>query len=243
MSNNEAKFLLNAYRSNGRDASDPGFAAALAQAKNDPALGEWLAREQAHAAAVAAKLRDTAPPPGLRDAILAGGRATEQATAPTSRRAWPTWFAIAASVAIFVAAGAMWSHRRATADALTAFAMDDVLHGHHGSHGPAVQALAAQLSAPGAKLEAGLPVDFAALEKTGCRTLSVGGHDVLEICFVRDGAEFHCYIGRAGEFAIPGTGSAEFVQRGALAAASWADARYRFVVVSDAGLDAVKRLL
>ena len=47
MTNQEAKFTLSAYRANGQDAGDPAFAEALAQAKQDPALGAWLARAQA----------------------------------------------------------------------------------------------------------------------------------------------------------------------------------------------------
>lgn len=247
MNNDEAKFLLNAYRPSGHDAADPAFAGALAQAKNDPAIGAWFAREQAHANVMAGKLRAIAPPPGLRDAILAGGRATEQVSLQTQRRNWPTWLAVAASVVLLLAVSATVTLRRnagAGADALTAFAVDDVLHGRHGGHGAAAKALEGQLSAPDAKLEAGLPIDFATLEKTGCRTLRVAGHDVLEVCFVRNGAEFHCYIGRAGDFALPANRTGpEFVQRGALAAATWTNAAYRFVVVGDAGLEAVKRLL
>ena len=39
--------------------------ASLAQARSDPTLGVWLAREQAHGAAVVAKLREIVPPAGL----------------------------------------------------------------------------------------------------------------------------------------------------------------------------------
>lgn len=245
MNNEEAKFLLQAYRPSGHDASDPAFAPALEQAKNDPALARWFAREQAHASAVAAKLRAVQPPAGLREAILAGGRATEQIAASGSRRAWPQWLAIAASIAILVAVGVTTSLRRAASpDALTAFAIDDVVHGRHGGHGEAAKALQVHLSAPEAKLAAGLPMDFATLQKTGCRTLRVAGHDVLEVCFVRNGSEFHCYIGRVGDFRSPtNRDGSEFVQREGLAAATWASGAYRYVVVSDAGLDAVKRLL
>ena len=56
MNNTEAKFILNAYRPNGRDAGDPAMTAALAQAASDPALGAWFAREQTHGHAIAAKL-------------------------------------------------------------------------------------------------------------------------------------------------------------------------------------------
>ncbi|MDB6169002.1 MAG: hypothetical protein JWM88_1866, partial [Verrucomicrobia bacterium] len=76
MSNNEAKFTLGAYRPNGRDAGDAMFGEPLRQARTDPALGAWFERAQAHDAAMAAKLREIAPPAALREAILAGARAS-----------------------------------------------------------------------------------------------------------------------------------------------------------------------
>ena len=243
MSNEEAKFILHAYRPNGADANDPAFGAALEQAKNDPALGAWFAREQAHAAAVAQRLREIAPPPGLREAILAGGRATERAKPSRAFLRGP-WLALAACVALLLAVGvAVWPKSASSSHALVAFALDDVVNGRHGGHGGPEKALQATLASDNVHLAHGLPVDFRTLAGTGCRTLSVAGHDVLEVCFVRNGAEFHCYIGRADEFTSDTSNGPTFIERGALAAASWADARFRYVVVGAGSLDAVKRLL
>ena len=244
MSNHEAKFILGAYRPGGRDADHAMFTAALAQTKVDPALGAWFARAQAHDAALAAKLREIAPPPGLREAILAGARVSR---APEQTRRFPTvWLALAASVALLLTVSlALWP-KRAGADParLTAFALDDTAHGQHGGHGTAAGALQVLLSQPSTRLGAGLPVEFATLRATGCRTLSLAGHDVLEVCFQRDGVWFHCYVAKSADFPVSGTGApAEFVQQAQLAGATWADATYRFVVVTDAGLEAVKRLL
>ena len=244
MTNNEAKFLLGAYRANGRDADNALFGEALKQAKADPALGSWFARAQAHDAAVAARLQEVAPPAGLREAILAGARASR---APVSRRSFPTlWLALAASIAVLLTATvALWPNRAAAETArFTAFAIDDTAHGKHGGHGEAMGALQLMLSQPTTHVSAGLPVDFAALRATGCRTLSFAGHDVLEVCFNRDGQWFHCYIASRADFpGLSAKAGAEFVQQAQLASASWSDATYHFVVVSEAGLDAVKRLL
>jgi hypothetical protein len=244
MSNHEAKFILGACRPGGRDADQPTFRAALAQAGSDPELGAWWARAQAHDAAMAAKLREIAPPAGLREAILAGARASR---APRAARRFPTvWLALAASVALVLAASlALWP-RRAGADParLTAFALDDTAHGQHGGHGTAAGALQARLSQPTTRLGGGLSVEFATLRATGCRTLTLAGHDVLEVCFQRDGVWFHCYIAKCADFPAPGAGApAAFVQQAQLACATWADATHRFVLVTDAGLEAVKRLL
>ena len=74
MNSTEAKFILQARRPDGADDAEPRFAEALEQARRDPALAAWLAREQAFDAAVAEKLRSTQPPAGLREAILAGAK-------------------------------------------------------------------------------------------------------------------------------------------------------------------------
>jgi hypothetical protein len=249
MNNTEAKFVLGAYRTNGGDANDPAMAAALAQVKSDPALAEWFKREQAHAAQVAAKLREIAPPAGLRDAILAGGQASGGGESVASRAWWrrPQWLtAVAAAVALGAGAALWWPVRSAANPGdLMAFAANDTAgHFMHGGHGDANAALQAALSEPARKLGAGLPVNFATLRDTGCRTLTVGGHDVLEVCFKRDGQWFHCYMARRADFpALERAAAPEFAQRGKMAVTAWADAAYVYVVASPAAMDAVKRLL
>jgi len=244
MSNDEAKFILGAYRSNGRDATNPLFHDALAQAKKDPALGAWFGRAQAHDAAIAARLGGIEPPAGLRDAILAGSRASRSPQVGTRFPAG--WLALAASVAVLLTATfALWPKRGAAETAqLAAFALDDTAHGKHGGHGEAAGALQVLLSQPSTRLGAGLPVDVAALRGTGCRTLNFAGHDVLEVCFQRNGAWFHCYITNRADFPGQSVGApAAFAEQAQFASASWADATHRFVVVSNAGLDAIKQLL
>jgi hypothetical protein len=244
MSNNEAKFILGAYRANGADADNPMFTAALQQARSDPALGAWWARAQAHDAAMATRLREIVPPTGLREAILAGARASR---APQPARRFPTlWLALAASVAVLLAATvALWPNRAAAESArFAAFAIDDTAHGKHGGHGAPAGALQVLLSQPSTRLSAELPVDFAALRATGCRTLNFAGHDVLELCFQRNGAWFHCYIANCADFpGLAASGPATFAQQAQFGSASWSDADHHYVVVSNAGLAAVKQLL
>ncbi len=242
MSNDEAKFLLGAYRANGRDAGDARFGPALAQAQADPALGAWFARAQAHDAAMAAKLRQVTPPAGLREAILAGARASARPA-----RRWPTpasWLALAAGFAVLLTATlALWPGRAsAESERLAAFAISDTANELHGSHGGAAGALQASLSRPDAHLAAGLAADIATLRATGCRTVSFAGHDLVEVCFQRDGHWFHCYIGRRADFPALPSGPV-FTERARFAAAGWTDAGHYVVIVSEAGLDAIKHLL
>jgi hypothetical protein len=70
--NETARFLLNAYRSNGADAQDPVFRDALEQAARDPELGAWFTEQRAFDSIIAEKLSRIEPPATLRSAILAG---------------------------------------------------------------------------------------------------------------------------------------------------------------------------
>jgi hypothetical protein len=245
MNNPEAKFILCGYRPNGRDAGDAMFGAALKQAESDPALGAWFARSQAHDGAVARKLAEIAPPAGLREAILAGARVSG-----TARSAWkrPVWLAMAAAAAVMIGvAGVRWPNRAAAqAERVANFALTDTAHAEHGGHGAAAGALQRLLSQPTTRLGGGLPVDFAALQATGCRTVSFAGKDVLEVCFQRNGSVFHLYVFRSADFPrLPTEAGPAITHREGLSCATWGDAgaRYHYAVVSSAGADAIRSLL
>ena len=243
MNNAEAKFILQGYRSNGADAADQTFCAAVEQAAKDPALGEWFARQQAFDRAVSAKLAQITPPADLRAAILAGGRVTA-ASAP--RRAWwshPAWLAAAASVAIlFAVTLALWPR---SAVAFENFAVADARNSAaHGGHGPEADELQAMLTNPATSLAGKLTIDYATLRDKGCRVVQFQGRDVLEVCFNRNGAWFHCYIARAADFPrLPVSAVPALVELGGAALASWNDGEHLLVVVSKTGLKDLEGLL
>jgi hypothetical protein len=229
MNNDEAKFLLIACRPGGQDAADPSMAEALGQAGRDPILSAWHARERAFDRAVADKVATVIPPPGLRATILAGGRVT-------SRRAWwtrPEWIALAACLVIAAVTASFFSNR--TPHPLQDFAqlaMVDTIRGHHDGHGPMNDAMQARLADPGMHLSAGLPVDFASMKASGCRMLDFGGKQVLEICFVRSGTQFHVYIARRSDMPLRSdwVGHPEFASVSGAQAVSWSDERYAYTV-------------
>ena len=72
ITNQTAKFLLNAYRPSGADAQDPAFRDALEQAARDPELGAWFKEQRGFDSMIAEKLSGIEPPATLRSAILAG---------------------------------------------------------------------------------------------------------------------------------------------------------------------------
>ena len=245
MNNLEAKFILQAYRPGGADAGDATFCAALDQAKLDPGLAQWFAQAQAFDAASSAKLGQIQAPAGLREAILAGGRAT---TPDTTWQNWwrqPAW-AVAASVAVLIAASmAFWPKQAVANSALGDFALTDAMHSEtHGGHGVEAGALQTALSQPTTRLGHSLPVNFAVLRQAGCRTVSFKGHEVLEVCFKRDGVWFHCYIAQRADFpALAAAVAPVLVDRNGASLATWGDASLLYVVVSKTGPAALEKLL
>jgi len=244
MTNEEAKFILSAYRPNGSDSGDAAFGEALRMASGDPALGDWFGRSRAHDAAVAQKLRQIAPPSGLREAILAGARVSGRETRSGPGWGWIAGLAAAAMVAIGVFTMRAPVRPQADAADFAGFAINDMVSAKHGSRGEASGALIARLQTEGAKMPSGADIDFDRMRDTGCRTLSFKGRQVLEVCFVRDGSLFHFYMMRGvsspGGAAAPGP---SFVTLAAGAAAVWSDGRYDYAVASTAGVEAIRRLL
>lgn len=103
MDNEEARFLLSACQPSGKDGDRPEIAEALAQARRDPELAGWLARERRSDAAISQQLRALEPPDTLRARLLAGGRASRRAR---HRRTWRVGLSLAAALAL--AAGTGW---------------------------------------------------------------------------------------------------------------------------------------
>jgi len=242
MDNQEAKFILKAYRPGGADAGNAVFCGALAQAARDPALHDWFEREQACDKAVAAKLKSVPIPAGLRASILAGGKMS------AARRSWwqqPTWLALAASLAILLSTALAWQLRGPRTDwhQLTAQILDDAAHGErHGSHGLAAKNLVALISEPTTKLGSPLPVDLSRLKTDGCRTLSVAGHEVMEVCFERDGGEFHLYVmARPASRDLPS--GPRFEAQNGMHSVMWTDAQHLYVMASAKDESALRALL
>jgi hypothetical protein len=242
MTTEEAKFILCAYRPSGRDADLPAFEDALRVAATDPALSDWLARSRAHDAVVAGKVREIAPPAGLREAILAGARAGETQRRGGRRRVWIAGLAAAAAFALVVLT--MTSPTRPSgASTFAAFVIGDLANEHGGSGAPA-GALVGQLEAKGARMPTADQIDFERLRDTGCRTLNLAGHDVLEVCFSRDGTAYHFYVVRRdGPLVDSVAKGPSFVAEAAGAAVVWADKRFDYAIASPAGIAALRRLL
>lgn len=244
MNTNEAKFILRARRPDGRDDADPLFAEALQLSRLNPALSAWLAREQAFDQAVSSRLRELAPPPGLRDSILAGARMQAPAVWWTQART----FAIAASLTVLLGLAAFWNFSLRSPGG-ERFALGAMADWEEPSHHPVIMggsgALGRLLASSRLRLAEGLPLDFSTLTAEGCRSIRIAGREVVEVCFIREGAgEYHLYIARRSDFGGDQLDDQPiFRERGTLASVSWADRDHAYVLLSDASSDALRSVL
>jgi hypothetical protein len=243
MNHHEAKFLLRARRPGAADAKDPVFAQALAETEKDPTLRAWLESEVAFDRAMAAKLREIQPPPGLRDAILAGSRASQQQPSWWKK---PAWLAVAASIAIILTLTIRFRASGSSTQAFAGYALQDlaVNSAEHANHRPEVASLAARFTNTSLPLPGNVKVDADELRRLGCRTLNFAGHEVFEICFKRDGHWYHLYAANVKDFSR-GSGNAKalLTTKGRISSTAWKDGDFAYALVTDAGADALRRLI
>jgi hypothetical protein len=247
MNNQEAKFILGAYRPDGQDAADPAFAQALLQAAHDPELRAWLEQQRRFDTTLTSKLREISPPTGLRDAILAGTRIS---AAPARGPWWthPAW--LTAAAAIVVLAAVIVTRRTpnilpAVAD-FTAFAIRDLAdaHAQHIGHPGALASAQSQFEKAALPLTKHFSIDLEDLRRKGCRTVRIAGHDVFEICFERDGTWYHLYAARRSDFAGQEVDPwSQLASRGEFAGTAWADTKNIYALVTGAGPEALRRLI
>jgi hypothetical protein len=247
MNNQEAKFILGAYRPDGRDAADAMFVDAIAQAQQDPELRSWLERERKFDLLIGDKVRQIAPPAELRAAILAGSRASRR-----RRRQWwrnPMLLAAAAAIAVVTTLTLSFTQRIASPDMadFAAAALNDIAESHSEHNGfpqglAEVQARLATATQP-LNAVARLNLNLDELRRRNCRSVRVAGRQIFEICFERDGAWYHLYAARRSDFPpASSTGPLMTSSRDQFAAASWADSHLVYTLVAT-GPDALRRVI
>ena len=183
MSHDEAKTVLLLYRPGTSDADDPQVAEALAVAKRDPELADWLEAHCARQEALRAKFRQITVPAGLKEQIISEQAAHER----ISLRRRNALFAVAAVVVALVALAPFWFARQPNGDTFAIYRsrMANVaLRGYRmdlATNNPEqIRAYLAENSAP---------ADYALtapLEKTvtsGCAVENLRGAKVSMVCF------------------------------------------------------------
>jgi hypothetical protein len=193
MDNREAKFILNAYRPGGQDASDPRFAEALEQARRDPVLERWLSESIAFDAGMTERLLAVEVPPDLRENILAGVKVSRPLRSPFVK-----WSIAAALIAMAILGSLIWRETRPAhlagwqnqaLDVVSSLVRNESSFDAQ-SHN--ADELLAWLRADHAPAAQTLPQNLGKLESLGCKRFSWGGKPVSVICFVRpDGGLIH----------------------------------------------------
>jgi hypothetical protein len=246
MNHDEAKFLLGARRPGALNANDERFAEALAAAERDPKLKAWHESQERFDRAMAAKLGEITPPTGLREAILAGTRAS----ASPVRDGWwrqRAWLAAAAGVALMagVAATFFVLGRAPKMEEFARLAMQDLSRAHdeHVGEPAGLASVQSQLAAMRAPLRGNVALDLSELRRNRCRSVRIAGREVFEICFQREGVWFHLYAMEGGAAISDAVREAEQPGPVRLVAAAWSDARNSYALVTNAGREALRRVL
>jgi hypothetical protein len=189
VNNQEAKFMLSAYRPSGEDACGAAFAAALEQVNCDPGLAAWFAEQRALDAATTNAICSISIPRDLRANILAGAKISR-------RRFWgrrPALLAIAASLVFFAVITGVWmrpSHLDPwQSDALAViskFVPGQEPFDHVATDSRELQQWLQAQNAPSAEV---IPAALQTLPTLGCKTISSSGKPVSIMCFKMQGGE------------------------------------------------------
>jgi hypothetical protein len=247
MDKQEAKLILQAQRPNDLDATQPVFAEALALVDTDPELKAWWEAQQAFDRKVAAKLKEIPLPADLRTNILTGRKITP--FAPQPHRYF--WLAAAALVAILCAVGTSFHASWKAAQRVSPSHFDEAAIGFLGDNAPSLAMISpdhdkimAWLKAQNAPIGT-LPAEMTPVPTVGCQKFTVEGHAVSLVCFeMAGGGIAHLFMVAQDALSDPPSQTGpEFKQVEGWSTASWSDGRMSYMLVTQAGPDALKQLL
>jgi hypothetical protein len=198
LTNEAAKFVLNAYRPNGADAQDPAFRDALEQAARDPELGAWFKEQRDFDAMIAEKLSGIEPPATLRSAILAG----IENRPPARRFPIKPLLALAAVIALSaIILVPMYTRYYSRSDWVDRYQKANLAM-LAASPVPQLDLLTASFARTQRYLEEmqapciySLPGSLLALPTAGCKTLRWNGHMLSLTCFrLPSGELLHLFV-------------------------------------------------
>jgi len=243
MDNREAKFVLNAYRPGGQDASDPRFADALEQARRDPVLEHWFNESIEFDTAMTGKLCAIAVPPDLRENILAGAKVSRPLR---WSKPFVNWAIAAALISMAILGSLIWQETRPRHlagwqnEALGVISSLVRQESSFDAQSHDAGELLAWLRANHAPAAEKLPPNLGRLESLGCRTFSWRVQPISVICFMRaDGGLIHLVCTKAvdGEREdVP-----RFVQQGEWATATWRGGEMTYMLALEGQTDQLRK--
>jgi hypothetical protein len=239
MDNQQARFILQAFRPDGQDACDPMFREALEQARRDPELAAWLENERLLDAAIAAKLKSVPPPATLKTDILAGGKIVRS-------RGWRqrrSVLALAASIALLLSLVVFWT-RPPVAPSSPDYAgyqrdMERFLDGLNrlDLKTTDLSRIKGFVAGRGGPASFTLPPALEKLEALGCRVISWHERKVTLLCFRPErGPALHLLIVNCDELpGAPHPAQPQFAQLGQWHTATWADGKHLYLLADSSG--------
>ncbi|MBI3192267.1 MAG: hypothetical protein HYZ36_06330 [Pedosphaera parvula] len=250
MDNEQARFILQAYRPNGQDAHDPQFQEALEQVQRDPELARWFAAEQALDSAISRKLKSAPVPPDLKSTILAGRKVIH----PKHWWEHPPVVALAAALAFLLVAAGYWLQTKSPKDELTlaAFQRDMAAafgapHQFHGGSQSGEQ-IRQWLAQHGGQADFASPAALKNAKEAACDVLDWRGRKVTLICYVAklNGAmkEMHLVvIDQADLPGVPRVEKPQFAKVGDHATAAWTQGDKIYVLAAQGDVGSLRKFL
>ena len=236
MNNQEAKLILQAYRCDGQDASDPLFAEALEQARRDPELQKWFAEENALDARIQASLQTAVPVPReLKSNLLALGKVIR----PTPWR-WFQSMKLAAAAAVLMLLGLTVflflpqkpAQLAAFRETMARYSMQQRGHVAFESHD--MTKIQQWLQDRGMKTNLELPTVLHSGPAQGCRLVDWNGQKATMLCFVLDGEHLDLFvIDRASLPDLKEGGAPQFAEANGLMTATWVKSDKVYLLTDD----------
>lgn len=240
MNQDEAKYILRAYRADGPDAHDPQFRAALELLKHDAELAEWFANEQALDRRIAKKISSFPVPPDLKSQLLAARKVIPLPV-------WwqrPAWRAIAAAIVLLFGIGAFlilssaqpnfpktptsFAQYRAT---MADFTGNDLWRLDLRTRD--VKEIRQWLGQKNTGTALQLPASLDGQPGVGCRLLSWSGKTVSLVCFELDNHEVaHLLVIDQDAFQDAAPATPVFAQIGKTTTLSWSQQGKAYVLVA-----------
>jgi anti-sigma factor RsiW len=191
MNNEEAKLILQAYRSGGQDANDSRFRDALAQAQRDPELARWFANEHALDSRISAKLKSSVKPPAHLKSQLIAQQKIARPAAWWRQTAWLT--AAAALFVLLATLTAVWlslSDEPQFAVLRDLVVKDSLRETDHLSFtSENMEEITGWLKEQNVSTDFELPASLRDAPVHGCRVIEWQGHKVTLLCFMPNDSE------------------------------------------------------
>ena len=225
MNNQEARLILQAYRPDGQDASDPLFAEALEQVRRDPELQKWFAQQNSLDVRVQALLEVAIPVPRrLKSDLLALRKISRPA---------PWWFQpmkLAAAAAVVLLLGlavffllpqkqTQFASFRETMARYSAQKQEHIVFESHD-----LAEIQQWLQGQGIETSFDLPAALPGRSAQGCRVVDWNGRRATMICFMLKGEHMDLFVmDRAGLPDLPDTSAPQYAKAGDLMTATWSE--------------------